>query len=374
MNIDFEDEKLIKFMFRLVYPLGIFLGFFEVISSIIGQGLTLETLVIKITNAGMKSDFYALSFNAVMIFIFYICCIKTSKWGFFTAICVIYMGTVYFPSVMLTSTEPEEVLTYQYILPLIYILFWKKFSKGLLKFLPFINIFILTIINIYQFLKMGETPIHSLTMCLVYGFVSEMTAFLVLGLIRSLKKSLDESNKLKDKYKKLSRQDFLTGLYNRLALEEELKEYEEQSCYCIMVDVDNFKSINDENGHQVGDIVLQEIAKVLLHYVNKDFFVSRHGGEEFLLVSFKGFNNTYAICEKIRKDVERISRPHSRHPELEDYMSVSIGISKLGHFDNDTIVSADSHLYYAKSSGKNCIKWFIMDDEIIQEVKKIGDN
>lgn len=164
------------------------------------------------------------------------------------------------------------------------------------------------------------------------------------------------------KAKSASLHDGLTGLLNRVAVDDLLKESfikavsEDTPLSVAMIDVDFFKKFNDMFGHQAGDSVLKLIAKALKKMSRPTDYVGRYGGEEFIVV----LNNTdpakaVVYGERIRKEIERLGHLLSdRFPGLG--LTVSIGISK---FENDMknkealVSKADEALYKAKKAGRN---------------------
>ena len=121
----------------------------------------------------------------------------------------------------------------------------------------------------------------------------------------------------------------------------------------LFLDLDNFKLINDQHGHEVGDRVLQKVSKVLKEKVRNSDVVARFGGEEFIIL----FTNTdqehaLTVCEMIRKAIEEAEMP--KHV---NNITTSIGVSVVGDDDsiNQVIKRADKALYEAKNKGRNQI-------------------
>jgi diguanylate cyclase (GGDEF)-like protein/PAS domain S-box-containing protein len=154
--------------------------------------------------------------------------------------------------------------------------------------------------------------------------------------------------------KRLALYDRLTGIYNRYALEEFLKK-EVAKAYryktplsLLFIDVDNFKQINDAYGHQAGDRVLKQLARLFKNNIRKADILGRWGGEEFLLI-MRSETSPATVAEKLRKIVEG---------SLFDgkiKITVSVGITAYREGDSmDTILRrVDTALYKAKSEGKN---------------------
>lgn len=154
--------------------------------------------------------------------------------------------------------------------------------------------------------------------------------------------------------------DGLTSLRNRAYLDEhlsgELSRIKRQSgaLGAIMIDVDNFKSINDTYGHLIGDQVLRQIGEVLNSQTRKEDIVARYGGEEFaILTPGVGHDGTCQLAERLRQEVEKI-RIHTRNGLLR--ITCSFGVAYHDPNTPDTLLQrADQALYAAKRRGKNCV-------------------
>lgn len=160
----------------------------------------------------------------------------------------------------------------------------------------------------------------------------------------------------------LASNDALTHLPNRRKFNENfekmlnLYERDKRAKGIILFDIDNFKSINDEHGHLVGDKVLKRIAKILQKNTRKTDYISRWGGEEFsVLLVDSNIEQTKEVSEKIRKALEHDLDLSS---VVKHNVTASFGITEFKEHDNmSTVMSrADDALYSAKESGKNCIK------------------
>ena len=154
--------------------------------------------------------------------------------------------------------------------------------------------------------------------------------------------------------------DVLTQLFNRRFLQTILKREIElnrrkKSQFCVlMLDIDFFKRVNDQHGHDAGDRVLQGIAGLLLNQVRVSDFVFRYGGEEFLIVLAEVDElRAHEVAEKIRRRVEVTEIPLADSKMVK--VTLSIGIAEFdGHPDYQRLIDrADKALYAAKSSGRN---------------------
>jgi len=154
--------------------------------------------------------------------------------------------------------------------------------------------------------------------------------------------------------------DFLTGLYNRRYffshIDEYIKKSEEnfQNLYIAMIDIDNFKKINDTYGHDTGDDAIVYLSEILRTDTKQNDLVSRFGGEEFCIaVVCPNDDIAFNIFERIREDVEKF-RFRTSTDEVISY-TISIGLTKHKENDdiNETINISDMNLYEAKTTGKN---------------------
>lgn len=170
------------------------------------------------------------------------------------------------------------------------------------------------------------------------------------------------SEVLKDRLvseRKMAMQDSLTAVHNRLAyderIEDELERYQRyQSPFVLLVwDLDHFKDVNDTYGHLAGDKVLQSTAEILVNCTRRVDFVSRYGGEEFVVIMPNTqVDSAFKVAEKIRSKLENV-RFHYQDNDLDVTISCGMAEVKKG----DTVASlfqrADDALYKAKNSGRN---------------------
>ena len=163
-----------------------------------------------------------------------------------------------------------------------------------------------------------------------------------------------------------SQTDGLTGLDNRRHLEDRLREMFEHAkrlnepFSCVMCDLDRFKSVNDTYGHQAGDAVLKQFARILKHEVREIDRVGRYGGEEFmLLLPGTVLDSGVTFAERVRKQVEANTFTFA---ETSIRRTASFGVSAWPHpriSDCDGLMrAADDALYVAKETGRNRVVRF----------------
>jgi len=162
---------------------------------------------------------------------------------------------------------------------------------------------------------------------------------------------------------KLAITDSLTKLFVRRhfehLIENELRRSirYKHNLSLLMVDIDNFKSINDTYGHQTGDEILRQISEVIIKTVRKIDMPCRYGGEEFAIILPETHkDNSRKIAERLRRNIAAITIETKEKQIVSP--TISIGISAYP-FDGDTkenlIGFADKALYHAKNCGKNCV-------------------
>lgn len=154
----------------------------------------------------------------------------------------------------------------------------------------------------------------------------------------------------------LVRHDVLTGLLNRRAFIELLQaEFQrmkrtQQGFALMLLDIDRFKQVNDQYGHDAGDAVLQHVARTVQAAVRSTDWVARLGGEEFVVLMPNTAETAISVAEKVREAVEM------SHAPIVEQVTVSIGVSlsASSQVNEDVIVKlADSAMYQAKTGGRN---------------------
>ena len=194
--------------------------------------------------------------------------------------------------------------------------------------------------------------------------------------IIALEKLLIEAN---EKLERLATIDELTGILNRRGLFEELKKSaylairSKKELYIVMVDIDHFKRINDTYGHQVGDLVLKELAQRLRSQLRPYDIIGRYGGEEFLVAFVNGEKKeAVEVAERLRLTVK--NSLFQIDEELSITVTISLGIamfnpkrynwkSKISEEAlmqelSKVIEKADKALYEAKLKGRDRVEMY----------------
>lgn len=269
----------------------------------------------------------------IMICLAFICALDQQKTG---SISVYTVNTI-IVGALIFQKPPRNIISF--IIP------YCVFLAGLFAFQTDAQLKIANIIN-------GSIFFICVVVISTFFYYNFYNSVLRGVLLKEANRKLEESSNV----------DALTGLYNRrylnLIMERELnymKRYRE-NCVILLIDIDDFKSVNDTYGHPAGDKVLVELSSILKHAIRESDLPIRWGGEEFMLMLFK--------CEakKIAPMVERLLEYIRKHEfsinrNKKINLSVSIGVSQLtGYTDDDfnkAYENADHALYKAKKSGKD---------------------
>jgi len=192
------------------------------------------------------------------------------------------------------------------------------------------------------------------------------------GIISNQSNLVVDNIRMYEKIQRFAIADGLTGLYNHRYFQEQLeKEYSRArrfnlSLSLIMLDIDHFKRFNDEHGHQLGDLILKELARITQLNVREIDLVARYGGEEFaIILPETPKSNVMIAAERIRTALEQHPFPHEPEPL---HVTVSMGVS--GYPDDqiesrlDLISKADLSLYKAKRDGRNRVCLYSTDLEV----------
>lgn len=150
--------------------------------------------------------------------------------------------------------------------------------------------------------------------------------------------------------------DPLTQISNRASLDYRLsiQQTQRQSCGLIIMDIDNFKCVNDNYGHLIGDRVLSEIGRVLRDVTRSKDFAGRYGGEEFLVITAACQQEVVmAIAERLRQEIEQNLMMLEDGRELKVTASFGVSLYLPGMQIHKAIKLADEALYKAKHQGKN---------------------
>ncbi|MGB6327677.1 MAG: GGDEF domain-containing protein, partial [Halarcobacter sp.] len=156
--------------------------------------------------------------------------------------------------------------------------------------------------------------------------------------------------------------DALTNVYNRRFLEDFSNNYlkilkrEKKKLSLLVIDIDDFKNINDTYGHEVGDIVIKDLVTRINNVIRENDILVRYGGDEFIiLLPNSDISNAKKIGKKIIKNINLINELEEKKVNF----SISVGAGEYKETDTDIeaiLRRADEALYKAKSDGKSCVR------------------
>ncbi|ENU37997.1 GGDEF domain-containing protein [Acinetobacter johnsonii] len=162
----------------------------------------------------------------------------------------------------------------------------------------------------------------------------------------------------------LSQIDPLTNTFNRRRIRQSLEYLHQQDPHnpyaVVLLDLDHFKSINDQFGHHMGDNVLIAVSQELNDQIQKHDLVGRFGGEEFILIlKHASLPKAYQIAERCRTTIEALVISNDEGQSIHVTASFGIAQSHHGLRPQQVLSQADKALYAAKASGRNQIKCYL---------------
>jgi diguanylate cyclase (GGDEF)-like protein len=201
-------------------------------------------------------------------------------------------------------------------------------------------------------------PIQSISNRVLIGFIIGIGVLLGLMnyiLIKDARNILERTEKSREKYRQYANQDFLTGVSSRLFFERWLEKRKQgkmpslMPLAVIMIDLNRFKYINDNYGHQAGDHALQYVAGVLCSFLEKEDLVVRYGGDEFLMVLS---HCEYEVASKI---IQKIDHQIETAKKFTFPVSISYGIEQVNDLAmmQQCIDRADEKMYAYKKQKRS---------------------
>lgn len=188
---------------------------------------------------------------------------------------------------------------------------------------------------------------------MIYMVIGGVIIVLLLTGLTAALISINENRKL---FKKLAVTDTLTGIYNRHGFDEQVEQYMRQNpqkhCVVAMLDIDDFKLVNDVYGHAAGDGVLKKLAESMKQYFSKDVILGRNGGDEFSI--FMPDCTVMEVKPSLKKFTEETRKFYGKGEE--HTFTISLGFAESPVFaDNRSQLMrcADMALYEVKMRGKN---------------------
>ena len=206
---------------------------------------------------------------------------------------------------------------------------------------------------------------------LIYMFIGGV---IIVLLLTGLTAALIFINENRKNFKRLAVTDTLTGIYNRLGFDEQVEQYMRQNpqkhCVMAMLDIDDFKLVNDMYGHAAGDGVLKKLAESMKQYFSKDAILGRNGGDEFSI--FMPDCTVVEVKPFLKKFTEETRKFYCKGEERA--FTISLGFAEYPVFADDRsqlMRCADMALYKVKMRGKNgCMAY--REGEHVKSRAKLG--
>lgn len=237
------------------------------------------------------------------------------------------------------------------------------FSKRKIIFATAVSVFLyLTLLIFNPIILQGNQIAQVISMIAILVFAGLIATNVMtrgIEILHHLEKSIKSSQELmisKVMIEKTAKTDALTNVNNHRAFQEFtdhlLNHSSGTALHLAIIDLDNFKDVNDTFGHQIGDLILKYAAQVIRETSSEHDFVARYGGEEFVVIFTEmTAESSLEAAERIRQQIGR-----TKHQELDNQsITVSIGLhSYTANMTKDEwFAGADQALYKAKKSGKN---------------------
>jgi diguanylate cyclase (GGDEF)-like protein len=188
----------------------------------------------------------------------------------------------------------------------------------------------------------------------------DLTAMRLIAALSSLALVREQLTALSEELSEAAAVDQVTGLFNRRYLHSRLEAELERSrrigmpVAVVMLDVDGFKAVNDQFGHQAGDVVLRKVADIIRRSVRASDVCTRYGGDEFAIIVPENAVTAAQTAGRIRQRVEKFRWDTLGLAEpLRVTLSAGVGIGEVGEATDSLIGRADQHLYQAKALGRN---------------------
>ena len=206
---------------------------------------------------------------------------------------------------------------------------------------------------------------------LIYMFIGGV---IIVLLLTGLTAALIFINENRKNFKRLAVTDALTGIYNRLGFDDQVEQYMRQNpqkhCVMAMLDIDDFKLVNDMYGHAAGDGVLKKLAESMKQYFSKDAILGRNGGDEFSV--FMPDCTVAEVKPFLKKFTEETRKFYCKGEE--HAFTISLGFAEYPVFADDRsqlMRCADKALYDVKMRGKNgCMAY--SEGEQVKSRAKLG--
>jgi diguanylate cyclase (GGDEF)-like protein len=337
-----EDEHLLKFKFKMINSIFIIIAFFSALFGLLG-----DVGINDIGPVHSKVDYVYSFLTIILIFI-----LRSSK-KYYQAVIysLLIISLMTFTSALVFVPQNEFRMIWFYLLIFVAYMLDGK-SSGIIVTIA--SIVIILICNLFIELQLSQVAINSGVLGLIIG---SFLSYVYTNKITDYENSLKQQNST---LSVLASTDYLTGIMNKRMFTEIFKRYfqtaqkDSFSLTLLLLDLDHFKKINDNYGHQMGDKLLILFVKTIEEILSKSDIFARIGGEEFaILLSQIDSEDAYKFAEEIRKEVENIT---IKYEGKDISLTTSIGLAQNLETDDsceDIFSRSDMALYQAKHSGRN---------------------
>lgn len=199
---------------------------------------------------------------------------------------------------------------------------------------------------------------HTITLICQKVFVYSIILTIMILMLLAIKRQMTATNA---ELIKTAQTDELSGAFNARYLNKKLIELEDNYQknnvnYCAAIlDIDNFKKINDVYGHIYGDIVIQQLAGCIMESIKENMQLCRYGGDEFVLLFFDGDKQAaYQTCEDVRRKIQS-----TNISDKQIHLTISMGICQRSETKEgeEILCKIDELLYRSKNNGKNTVSY-----------------
>jgi diguanylate cyclase (GGDEF)-like protein len=299
--------------------------------------------------------------GSVIIYMFAIYAIHKRNY-YVAAWIIISEISVYCTLITLLMGGNHQSFVYMFLFDVILIHFFVDYARWRVRLpIALVTTIYMTLLILYSrfgdaepWINLTEHQIGRYTLVhLIVGIVVNVFGVLINRLSRDYVNMLDDTTV--EKLGKIVYTDNLTKLYNRNYAQrvfETLKSTPETRVVCAMIDIDNFKNVNDNFGHDTGDFVLHSLSSQAKEFFRQTDYVFRWGGEEILvLLVGSDLDNGESILNRFR---EAIYTNDVIFERLGYYLSITVGVAEFDCNNiQESIKEADMRLYYGKTHGKN---------------------
>lgn len=333
-------------------------------------GMFLSTLAVIVTFAFGTPFWLNIPNILIALLCFLLPLIYVDKLLKSTVAVLIIVGCLYFPFLFFTNAGNSGSGPLYFIMIIIYFSFYLDKKKLLLAEIALVifyaSIMVFAYIHPEFVIPYDDKLTETIDMIIAVSSISVTISIVSYTTFIEYKKErehvgnlLNEVQIQKNKLEQVLIIDQLTETYSRsyfmkkLVEEIEFNKEKASPFYVLMIDIDDFKHINDTYGHLYGDRVLFDVAQAIKNTLRTHDIVARYGGEEFaVLITHSNKESGKLIAERIRANVEQLKHRY------EDTVSVSIGLAKnkLEDTDQSILKRADDLLYVAKENGKNQVQ------------------